>query len=91
MSSMSVTLGINLPTKEKEDKYTLCLSFKPRAPRGGGGGDSHIKRTRVLFFTITQNKISQLLFNVNYYLLFIIRWSSLEFLLLIEMQYNMNP
>ena len=90
MSSMSVTLGFNLPTKEKEDEYTLYLSFKPRAPRGGGD-DSHIKRTRVLFFTITQNTISQLLFNVNYYLLFIIRWSSLEFLLLIEMQYNMNP
>ena len=72
--------------------YAFLLKQEPPVLReGGGGADSHIKRTRVLFFTITQKTIRQLLFNVNYYSLFIIRWSSLEFLLLIDMQYNMNP
>ena len=42
-------------------------SFKTRY------SNSYIKKTGVLFFKITQNPISQLLFNVNYFSLFIIR------------------
>ena len=71
--------------KKTEDEYTLRLSFKTNVRRENKMNTpyafllkqepSHIKKTGVLFFKITQNPISHLVFNINYYSLFIIRWS----------------
>ena len=68
---------LRLPFKthiRREHKMNAPYAFLlKQEPSARGEADSHIKKTGVLFFTITQNTMSQLLSNVNFYSLFIIR------------------